>query len=409
MKKILQFVSVILSIFLIYTLVLNSQDIRRLYHLNNAFEANNIRENFRNMYGFFTYNEVQASESSSEIRLSDSDYQLPDTFLFDNFDVSINYFLRYTNTNALLIMHNDELVYKNYFNTQEATDDSDEIILPRNDKDLFIGWSISKSIVSLLTAIAIEQGDIEGIDDLASKYIPQLGETAFKETTIRQLLQMVSGVAFDEDYDNFFSDINVFSYYLALGLPMSDFIFTLVENDHKGEHYYATVETQVLAMILNKVTNKSLTTLLQENIWQPGGMEHNALWISDSTGMEFAGGGFNASAIDYARIGQLIANNGILNNKQIAPATWIENLGKKDYMVSTDDYEDYDYSYHWWIPHDTKENEVLAIGVYDQYIYINRDKNLVIVKLSANAHYISDDYISEKQSLAFFRTISEKF
>lgn len=401
MKKIIQFLSVLFSILFLYTLLLNSNEIRRLYHLYYLFDGDNISENFQNMSKFYSTNLTEKGASVSELKLSDKSYNLPETFSFENFDVSSNYFLRYTNTNALLILHNNSLVYENYFVNKEDEDDQ------QPEGSLFISWSVVKSFMSILTAIAIEEGDISNVNDLASDYIPELKNTAYRNVSIKQLLQMTTGVEFSEDYDNFFSDVNIFSYYLSFGLPMSDFVKTLKSNTHQGQHQYASIDTQVLGMVVTKATGQSLSSYLSEKLWQPLGMGNDALWMTDATGMEFAPGGLNASAKDYARFGQLIANGGSVNGKQIVQSNWISELGKPENTVTREDYEDYDYSNHWWVPKNTIENEIIAIGIYDQYIYINRDENIVIVKLSANPNYLKDDYISEKQSLNFFRSISK--
>lgn len=339
------------------------------------------------------------------IEKSKTPYALPTTFLYDNFNVSSDYFLRYTNTSALLVLKNNELLYENYFPTQE--DDENIPQESATNNNLFIAWSISKSFVSTLAGIAIQEGYIKSIDELVVTYVPELRNTAYEKVTIKQLLQMTSGVKFNEDYDDFFSDINIFSYYLALGLNTNDYISTLKENDHSGKHQYTSIDTQVLARVISKTTGRSLNEYLSEKIWQPLGMEQDAAWITDAYGNEFAAGGLNALPRDYARFGLLIANHGQWQDKHIIASEWIKNIGAENQIAESKESTDYDYSYKWWIPKDTKENEMLAIGIYDQYIYINRDKNIVIVKLSANANYISDDYISESQSLLFFRKISD--
>jgi len=398
MKKILQFLSVIIGLLLIYTLLLNSQNIRRLYHLNNLFDAASIRENFQHMPQFFSSVAIAKSEQAQEIKSSEKSYTLPTTFNFDNFNVSSDYFLRYTNTSALLILKDNQLVYENYFlNTENP--------LEKNN-NLFIAWSISKSFVSTLTGIAVQEGSIKSIDDLVITYVPELKNTGYEKVTIKQLLHMTSGVEFNEDYADFFSDINIFSYYLALGLNTHDYIKTLKNNTHQGTHLYTSIDTEVLAMVIAKATGKPLHQYLTEKIWQPLGMEQDALWLSDAYANEFAAGGLNANPRDYARFGLLIANQGMWDGKEIISANWLNNIGTKENRVSANDYEVYDYSFKWWIPKDTLENEMLAIGVYDQYIYINRDKKIVIVKLSANPNYLDDNYISEAQSLNLFRTIA---
>ena len=396
MKKAFQFLGVMFSIMFLYTLLLNSQEMRRLYHLYFLFEEDNISENFRNMQGFFSTRAIPSSETTSDLNLgTDLNYQLPESFEFKTHQVSSDYFLRYTNTRALLVLHNNKLIFEQYYGS--ASKD-----------DLHISWSISKSVLSILTGIAIAEGKLE-LDDLAASYVPELKQTGFKDTSVEQLLQMTSGIVFSEDYDDFWSDINIFSYYLSLGFSLSDYVKTLKQNDHPGEHRYASIETQVLAMVLSRATGKSISDYLSEKIWSPLGMEKSALWITDASGMEFAPGGLNATARDLARFATLITRNGLVNKQQLVPAEWINKIGSANNIVSSDDYHTYDYSYRWWIPQNSSENEMLAIGVYDQYIYINRAKNIIVVKLSANANYIKDNYISEDQSLALFREITKSF
>lgn len=406
MKKILPFFGVLFGLLFLYSLLLNSQEIRRLYHLNFLFDAASIRENFQHMPLLFSTKTVEnlseQTSSNSFNKNPETTFTLPATFSFDNFDVSSDYFLRYTNTSALLIIKDQQLVYENYFEAEQNEHQ-------RSSENLYIAWSLSKSIVSTLAGIAIEEGAIKNIDDLIITYLPELQNTAYQSVTIRQLLHMTSGVEFNEDYADFFSDINIFSYYLALGLNTTDYIRSLKNNTHSGQHLYTSIDTEVLALVISASTGKSLSAYLSEKIWQPLAMEKNALWISDAYGNEFAAGGLNASPRDYARFGLLIANQGSLNGKEIISKNWLANIGKTENRVRAEGYDVYDYSYQWWIPQDTLDNEMLAIGIYDQYIYINRSNNLVIVKLSANPNYISDNYISESQSLAFFRKIADSF
>jgi len=387
---------------LIYTLLLNSQEIRRLYHLNFIFEEKNITQNFRSLSDFFPNKTVLAknhsaaivSDMTSEntINTSATNYLIPQTFPYNSFDVSTEYFLRYTGTDALLVLKDNQLIHETYYNDFQSD-------------DVHITWSISKSIVSLLLSIAIEEGVIESLDDLAMDYYPELESTAYKNVSLNDLLQMTSGVQFDEDYADPFSDVNIFSYYLALRLSIHDYIQRLQVNDHSGKHQYASIDTQVLSQVLSRALKQDLSQYLSNRIWSKAGMQNNAKWISDGANDEFSAGGLSMTARDLSAIGVLLAKQGQFQGKQIIPQAWLAKIGNIEHTVSHEKYTQYNYSRSWWIPKDTQEQEMLGLGIYDQYLYVNRAKNIVIVKLSANANYVKDDYVSEKQSLALFRAI----
>jgi CubicO group peptidase (beta-lactamase class C family) len=165
-------------------------------------------------------------------------------------------------------------------------------------------------------------------------------------------------------------------------------------------HHYESIDTQVLGMVLTRATGKSLTDYLSEkfgNLWQPLGMEHKAYWFTDDDDMELALGGLNVTLRDYAKLGWLYLNLGQWKNaqgqiKQIIDKQWVIDSTSEDALhllagennpAST---SSSGYGYQWWLPLNA-DDEFATQGIYNQYIYIDPDKKLVIVKNSANHRY----------------------
>lgn len=160
-------------------------------------------------------------------------------------------------------------------------------------------------------------------------------------------------------------------------------------------------------MIIVKATGKSLTEYLQEKIWKPIGAEFDAYWIADGEGMEMALGGLNAALRDYAKLGRLYLNKGNWNGKQIIPQSWVETSthSTEEHLQANSENSSsptFGYGYQWWIP-DGDQGEIMAIGVFNQYIYINPTTHTVIVKNSANKNYYdgSNLYALTKTHLEF--------
>ncbi|MFT7282809.1 MAG: CubicO group peptidase (beta-lactamase class C family), partial [Cyclobacteriaceae bacterium] len=258
--------------------------------------------------------------------------------------------------------------------------------------------------------IALSEGKIKNINQYAIEYLPELRGTGYDQVTIKNLLQMSSGVLFNEDYGDFNSDINRMGRFFALGMPMADFAASLTNEKKPGTYnHYVSIDTQVLGMILVKATGQSITSYTKSRLWDPMGAENDAFWIVDNAGMEFALGGLNASLRDYARLGKLFLDSGRWNGQQLVPEEWV--------LVSTRPQDEHvqqriengvemdGYGYQWWIPYGA-DDEYNALGVYDQFIYIDPDKDAVIVKLSSN-HYFQEDYdhLYKQLTIALFRDI----
>lgn len=276
----------------------------------------------------------------------------------------------------------------------------------------WLSMSVAKSFLSALVGIAIEEGHINSIEDPVTKYDPGLLGSAYDNVSIKDILQMSSGARWNEDYSVPNSDIGRQRQSLARGGSLRAFSNTLIREVEPGtRNLYNSTDTQVLGQLLVNATGRTITDYMQEKLWQPLGMEAPAYWITDESGMEMAFGVLNATARDYAKLGELYLRDGKWGDNQIVPAAWARASVVADSPHLTVEALGYGlgYGYQWWLM-DGDEGEYSAIGVYNQFIYVNPTQNLVIVKLSANSDYAATNEESsfrELETVEFFRAISE--
>jgi CubicO group peptidase (beta-lactamase class C family) len=221
---------------------------------------------------------------------------------------------------------------------------------------------------------------------------------------------MSSGVGFNEDYGDPFSDINRMGPSMALG-SLLDFAATLERARPPGTlQHYVSVDTQVLGTILVRATGQDLAAYASEKLWQPLGMEFDAVWLLDGTGMEWAFGGLNASLRDFARFGWLYLNGGSRNGKQIVPEAWVRASVTPDapHLMpgpKPNSSNEMGYGYQWWIPSEP-DGDFMALGVYGQTIYVDPKNRLVIVKNSVDRDFQKNGFENGRIALALWRTIA---
>lgn len=199
----------------------------------------------------------------------------------------------------------------------------------RTDQMRMTGWSMSKSVTSLLMGIALDKGLIISLDDTAAKYAPSLAGTLHGETTLRNLMNMSSGAAVMHDVSN--QQI----YPKALSDRNSNIEATVrgwnERQEPQGSRFnYNELCPLTVGLVLRAVTGKSLAAFAQEQLWIPLGAEGNATWLTDSTGQEFNCIGFAARLRDWARLGQLVAQRGEMNGRQIVSRTWMDSYSRWD-------------------------------------------------------------------------------
>ena len=373
----------------------------RLSWASSLFTGVDQYQNFNRVYEFFPTSELIPSNTPLIFEHGPS-IELPSHFIFQDNLVNVNEYLSRTDVTALLVLKDGTITYENYW-------------LTGGKSVKWLSASVAKSFISALIGIAIDQGYINSIDDAVTVYVSQLKDSAYDGVRIKDILQMSSGASWNEDYSDPNSDINRSVRIFALGGSLDEFTASLKNEKKPGTfNRYNSTDTQVLGMLLREATGISVTQYMQKMLWDPIGAEDNAYWLLDSENMEVAYGGFNATARDYAKLGELYRLEGNINGTQIIPSNWIQASITPDaahLMPGENALSDYPlgYGYQWWIPDDS--GDFMAIGVYNQFIYVSPQNNVVAVQLSANNIYGTNEELStlsEFESISFLKAITNK-
>ncbi|HLV15582.1 MAG TPA: serine hydrolase [Xanthomarina sp.] len=362
----------------------------------HLFDEDQIVTNFRSFNSVWPVAVMKAPVNKHPFSKGEA-LELPKSFQLEGKEYNTDKFLEDSWTTGFLVIQNDSLVYENYYlgNTEST----------RN-----ISWSMAKSVISALMGIAVEEGDIKSIEEAVEVYAPELKGSAYEGVRIKDVLQMSTGVKFNEDYGDFFSDINRWGRGFAMGNSQDAFASSLEREFNPGTvNHYVSINTHVLGMVLKKATGKTITDYMQEKLYNPLGMEYDGYWLLDGENMEMVLGGLNLTLRDYAKVGALFLNEGAFNGKQIVPKKWVEASTIPDAPHVQPSEGKFGYGYQWWIPQ-SDAGEYMAMGVYGQYIYINPTTKTVIVKLSANPKYNDKDYVpsGDPAHLKLFRAIASK-
>ena len=357
------------------------------------FDEDKIVENFRSVAEFWPTRSLTQVKVPYVYNYGDP-LNVPSAFAYNDQKLGTQQFLKDSWTTGLIVIQNDEIALEDYYLGNSAVTQN-------------ISWSMAKSFISALIGIAVNEGHIKSIEQSVDAYATSLGGSGYEGVSIKNVLQMSSGVAFNEDYGDFYSDINRWGRDFSLGNSQDAFAATLKNDIEPGTvNHYVSINTHVLGMVLTQATGRSITDYMQEKLYNPMGMEHDGLWIIDGQGMEMALGGLNLTLRDFAKLGSLYLHDGTFNGQQIVPASWVADSRTMDqpHLLPGNDFG---YGYQWWMV-GGDSGEFMAMGVYGQYIYINPETNTVIVKNSANPFYNDTSYIpsSDFAHLALFRALS---
>lgn len=377
----------------------NWQKVERLNFTMNLFSGAEQYENFNRMTELFPSATMKAAAVPFEFGQGDA-IDLPETFIANGAAVGTQAFLAETDTAALLVIHDGKVRLERYSLT--------------GGRDVqWLSMSVAKSFTSTLVGMAVEEGAIASIEDPVTKYVPALVGSAYDGVRIKDILQMSSGAAWNEDYNDPDSDINRFGRILGAGGSFSEFVTTMKREREPGTYNrYNSASTQVLGSLLMAATGRPIQDYMSEKLWEPLGMESDGYWLVDDDDVPMVFFGLNATARDYAKIGELFRNGGVWQGKQLVSADWVKASITPDaphLMPGDNPLSDFPmgYGYQWWVM-DGDEQEFSAIGVYNQFIYVNPTKDLVIVKLSANSDYgTTADGSTEREfeTIELFRTI----
>ena len=267
-----------------------------------------------------------------------------------------------------------------------------------------ISWSVAKSFLSVLLGIVLEEGAIDSLDDPVTKYAPELAGSAYDGASIRNVLQMSSGVTFDEDYLDFWSDINRMGRVLALGRSMDRFAIGQDESfaEPGTDWQYVSIDTHVIGMVIRGATGRPIPELLNEKVLQPLRLSVEPYYVTDGHGVAFVLGGLNLTTRDYALFGHMVAGGGVSFGRRIVSEAWIEESTRAS---APTDPGAIGYGYQWWIPVGATPGQFMGRGIYGQYLYIDRPRGVVIAVNAADRQF-REAGVNE-ENIEMFRQIAE--
>jgi CubicO group peptidase (beta-lactamase class C family) len=235
-------------------------------------------------------------------------------------------------------------------------------------------FSVAKSFTSTLVGAAIRDGYIRSINDPVTRYVPDLAGGGYDGVTIRQLLTMTSGVKWNEDYTDPNSDVaRMFSEAVPAGRdPTVWYMRKLPRESAPGTKWvYKTGETNLIGVLVERATRKSLADYLSEKVWKPWGMERDAFWMTNPAGSEVSGCCLSVSLHDYARMGLFALSGG----KGVVPDGWFAQATTNQVPIPKDE-GGFGYGYQWWT---MPGGRFAALGIFGQSIMVDPAKKLVVV------------------------------
>ena len=313
---------------------------------------------------------------------------LPKNVNYGGTEISLEKFIDDTETNAFLVIKDGKLVFEKYYNGK-----SKDTLLPT--------YSVAKTLTSIMIGQLITAGKLKESDTFVSILPEYKAGTDFDLVTIRDLLDMNSGIGVSDNYPTGPSGWGVA---IAQMYASTDLYWWLHHNQKMWEKpgtkpEYRSINTQLLGMVIAKLTGETVSEYFQKNVWQPIGAQSQAKWNVDHVGgIEKTFCCFNATARDFARVGQLFVNNGAANigGGSVISASYLKRMSTP---VVTLDYN-WGYSAQTWHPF---PDSILLLGLHGQYIYVQPKEQVVIVKLSdlpTSADGISEKIVPVLQQIA---------
>ncbi len=308
-----------------------------------------------------------------------------------------------TYTDGILVLHRGRVVYERYFGVLK-------------DDGQHGAMSVTKSVVGTLGAMLAAEGTLDANKPVAD-YVPELATSAFGNATVRQVLDMTTGLKFSEDYAD--PKAEVWAHAQA-GNPLPkpkdytgprsyyEFLQTVQPEGRHGEGFgYKTVNSDVLGWVIARATGRTVAQLLSERIWRHLGAEQDAYFTVDSIGTPFAGGGLNTGLRDLARFGEMLRNDGRVKGRQIVPKAAVEDIrrgGDKAAFVKGGYplLQGWSYRNMWWVTHND-HGAYMARGVHGQRIYIDPKAEMVIVRYAS--HPVAGNAANDPVTLPAFEAL----
>jgi CubicO group peptidase (beta-lactamase class C family) len=314
------------------------------------------------------------------------------TYEFAGASLTLDDYVERTPTTGLLVARENTILVERYQ-------------YGRSDGHRFTSASIAKTVTAMLVGIAIAEGRIRSIDDLAATYVPELVGTEYGRTSLRHLLQMSSGVRYSEDYGGG-GDHARFTAATYLGLGPGGATAVKAFNDRvapAGTRFsYASIETQVLGLVLQAATDQPVAEYFQSTIWQEIGTEADATWLIDNSGQESTYTGLNAVLRDYARLGLLLAHDGNWQGRQLIPTSWLVDAttvrADQTHLRPGIAHPIFGYGYQTWI-HPGARRMFMLWGARGQRIFVDPESRLVLVNTAVHKLSFDPDLGAESNAL----------
>lgn len=322
---------------------------------------------FRNAERLFDTRTIPASDGPEPLQQAIVDLDEVEVRVGDD-TMTVDALFRKQNVAGLLVIKDGRIVYERYGlgNTRQSR---------------WVSFSVAKSVVSLLFGAAIKDGYIDSVDDKIVDYLPRLKGSPYEAATIRNVLQMASGVEWDEDYADPDSDVSTASWDT---LSLLEQLGSKPRIAAPGEVFnYNTAETNLAGILLRSAIGNNLSTYLSEKIWKPFGMEYDATWnLTESGGGEFGGCCINATLRDYGRLGLFALAGGRLpDGTDVLPDGWMQESTQPSRAYPG-------YGFFWWLGED---DTYAASGIFGQGIRVDRGAGVVIAIQSAREHASRDE------------------
>ena len=308
-------------------------------------------------------------------------------------------------TDGVVILHDGVVVYERYAGCLD-------------DGGQHAAMSVTKSITGLLGEMLVAEGKLDETAKVGT-LVPELAASAFGDATVRQVLDMTTGLRYSEDYSDPDADVWTYS---AAGNPLPkpegytgprgyfEYLQTVRKQGQHGQAFgYKTINSDALGWIIARTTGQSVAKLLQSRIWSRIGAEQDSYYIVDSLGTPFAGGGFSAGLRDLARLGQLMLDDGMVNGQPLIPKAAIERIragGDKSAFAQGGyaNLKGWSYRGMWWITHNA-DGAFMARGVHGQAIYVDPAAHMVIARFAS--HPVASNAANDPTSLPAYQAVAD--
>jgi len=345
-----------------------------------ATQPEHLVETFSNMGEVFPYRAINPSESATY--LGRNLQQVSVGYRFGDADRTVDDWMADSDTTGLMVLHNGEVVHETYRLGADAD-------------TRHTSWSVGKSFVATLIAMAMQDGRIANLDQSAEMFAPQYGGSDYGDTTLRHLLMMSAGMDFEEDYNAPNSDIRrLFLGANIYGQNIDRLVGEIERDRTAGEDlHYVSANTQVLSAVVRGVYNDTLAGVVEARIWAPLGMTGDAYWnqnIPGENGMAIGYCCLNATLEDYARFGQFYLQDGVWEGERLLPEGWVNQATRPNapFQAAGPEsvYAHRGYGLHFWVP-DNHDGEYFMAGVYGQYVWVDERRNIVIARTAADTEW----------------------